>query len=492
MPSSNLPPSSPLPSSPSRATDDLMDIVQQMTPSKPPDVLRRLRRNLQSIANDVQEDNSSLKRRITDLENQSASTARPRKQRRRGNRAAHADDSVPNPQTIEERTREKGRHFLVQEALFLVDPDVFTVDIDEDFDPRDEFSSDKNKIQGQLRQIMHYLPDDVKRLRTTELISGAFTDGMASQRSSTSNRLRGASLSKIVDNVKPFETSSGRFNAFAELIGYQPGTDTREPYYSKLDVPLLYDAWQGKKDLNSLFRNPIILKTYASVIRGPNGADGLFSGKLKRPVAKTVDKMYKIHCSVPGAIVNSTILSIWLHSADTQLVEIGDETGINYRERHSYYLQRILDGLADNKAWAVGLLAHWDQILFPDADKPRDHGGSAANDRLEAEDDDEDFFGSAPAHETLPAPSTTEAPRLSSPSPSNNDDGRRSSSPTPLPRRSISSSNPSRRHPEPARPSSPPSRRSEDRRIPGTSTSGARHDRAAPAQSQSARNIYRR
>ncbi|KAJ7196838.1 hypothetical protein GGX14DRAFT_303646, partial [Mycena pura] len=211
-----------------------------------------------------------------------------------------------------------GRHFLVQEALFLVDPDVFTVDIDEDFDPRDEFSSDKNKIQGQLRQIMHYLPDDVKRLRTTELISGAFTDGMASQRSSTSNRLRGASLSKIVDNVKPFETSSGRFNAFAELIGYQPGTDTREPYYSKLDVPLLYDAWQGKKDLNSLFRNPIILK------------------------------------------------SIWLHSADTQLVEIGDETGINYRERHSYYLQRILDGLADNKAWAVGLLAHWDQILFPD------------------------------------------------------------------------------------------------------------------------------
>src|ERR1700761_2086047 len=116
---------------------------------------------------------------------------------------------------------------------------------------------------------------------------------MASQRSSTSNRLRGASLSKIVDNVKPFETSSGRFNAFAELIGYQPGTDTREPYYSKLDVPLLYNAWQGKKDLNSLFRNPIILKvrrpqltfsaltlfakTYASVIRGPNGADGLFS-----------------------------------------------------------------------------------------------------------------------------------------------------------------------------------------------------------------------
>ncbi|KAJ7128627.1 hypothetical protein C8R44DRAFT_193301 [Mycena epipterygia] len=165
--------SSSPPSTPSRATDALLDLVQQLTPSRPPDALRRLRRNLQSGANDIREDVSSLKRRITDLENSAAITARPRKQRKRLNRAAHADDSITNPQTIEDRTREKGRHFLVQEALFLVDPDVFTVDQDEDFDPRNEFSSDKNKIQGQLRQIMRYLPDDVQHLRTTDLIAGA-------------------------------------------------------------------------------------------------------------------------------------------------------------------------------------------------------------------------------------------------------------------------------------------------------------------------------
>ena len=83
---------------------------------------------------------------------------------------------------------------------------------------------------------------------------------MCSQRSGTSTRLRGPSLVKIVDNVQPFATSSGRFTAFAELIGYQPGTDTRDPYYSKLDVPVLYDGWQGNKDVNSLFRNQILLK----------------------------------------------------------------------------------------------------------------------------------------------------------------------------------------------------------------------------------------
>ncbi|KAJ7204516.1 hypothetical protein C8J57DRAFT_1259336 [Mycena rebaudengoi] len=174
MAPSSLPPSS-APSSPSRSTDQLLDLAQQMTPSKPPDVLPRLHRNIQLCANEIKDDVSSLKRRLTDIENQAATTQRPKKQRKHLNRAAHADESIPNPQTIEERTREKGRQFLIEEALFLVNTDVFTVDEDEDFDVSEEFASDKNKIQGQLHQVLKYLPNDVKHLRTKGLISGAVT-----------------------------------------------------------------------------------------------------------------------------------------------------------------------------------------------------------------------------------------------------------------------------------------------------------------------------
>ncbi|KAJ7259019.1 hypothetical protein C8J57DRAFT_1472227, partial [Mycena rebaudengoi] len=397
-----------------------------MTPSKPPDVLRRLRRNIQLCANEIKDDVSSLKRRLTDIENQAATTQCPKKQPKRLNRAAHADESIPNPQTIEERTREKGRQFLIEEALFLVNTDVFTVDEDEDFDVSEEFASDKNKIQGQLRQVLKYLPDDVKHLRTKGLISGAFTDGMSSQCSSTSNRLRGASLAKIVDEIKPFETSSGRLNAFAKFIGHQPRTETSEPFYSKLDVPVLYDGWHGKKDLNRLFRNPILLKIHACIICGPNGADGLFDGTSKRLTAKTVECMYKIRGTTPGVIANAAYLAIWLHSADTQLVEVGDETAINYRERHTYYLQRILDGLANDKAWAVSLFTHWDHILFPDADKPRESVGSAGNRCLEADEDDEDFFGSAAPVEHPPTPTRP----ATSPPPTPQDSTPQNSSPT--------------------------------------------------------------
>ncbi|KAJ7843366.1 hypothetical protein B0H14DRAFT_2585816 [Mycena olivaceomarginata] len=120
------------------------------------------------------------------------------------------------------------------------------------------------------------------------------------------------------------------------------------------------------------------------------------------PAAKTIEKMYKIKFSMLGAIVNASILAIWLHSADTQLTEIGDETGINYSERHSYYMQRIVEALASKKAWALDLVAYWDRILFPDADAPQ--STLAGDRRLEDAEDDDDFFDSVPVVESPARP----------------------------------------------------------------------------------------
>jgi hypothetical protein len=114
-----------------------------------------------------------MKRRLTDFENQAVSSQHPRKRRKRLNRAADADESIENPNSLEDRTREKGRLFTIQEALFLVDDSVFEVDEDEDFDESAEFTTDKNKIQGQLRQVLRYLPNDAKPFRSTTLVSGA-------------------------------------------------------------------------------------------------------------------------------------------------------------------------------------------------------------------------------------------------------------------------------------------------------------------------------
>ncbi|KAK6983846.1 hypothetical protein R3P38DRAFT_2807856 [Favolaschia claudopus] len=414
MPHSSLPPSSP-PSSPTRATDDLLDLLQQLSPSKPPDVQRRIQRDIQARTNELRDGVGSLKRRLTDAENQSISQAQPKRQRGRFNRAAQADDSVEDAASIEGAAREAGRHFVVQESLFLVDTAVLTVAIDPDFEPATEFDSAKNRVQGQLLQVMHYLPEDIHRHRTTRLVANSFEDGMKSQLSNTSTRLRGPALRYIVDDTRPFKSSSSRFNAFRTDIGYQTGTATKEPFYSKTKVPILYLT--GVQDLDGFLRGPVLLNIYASIIRGPKGAEGLFEGKSKRTGNRFVEKIYKIKS------VNTGAIAIWLHSADTQLVEIGDETGINYRERHSYYLEKLLEAVSDEKPWALGLLDYWNHIFFPELDDVKNLNDGmrvAGNQDLENEEDDDDFFISGrrspspiqiPQEQRAPSPLPPSPPR---------------------------------------------------------------------------------
>ncbi|KAJ7874547.1 hypothetical protein B0H14DRAFT_3131024 [Mycena olivaceomarginata] len=71
--------------------------------------------------------------------------------RKRFYRADDADDSIPNPVTLEEKVREAGRHFVVVglvEAPFLVDVRlIWTVELKEDFDFAVEFESEESKTK---------------------------------------------------------------------------------------------------------------------------------------------------------------------------------------------------------------------------------------------------------------------------------------------------------------------------------------------------------
>jgi hypothetical protein len=77
------------------------------------------------------------------------------------------------------------------------------------------------------------------------------------------------------------------------------------------------------------------------------------------------------------------------------LVQVGDETTIDYGHRLRIYLRRIREGLRDKKAWAIGLFEYWDRILFPNADKDNDY--AAACDELEDDDELDNIFSEAPS-----------------------------------------------------------------------------------------------
>jgi hypothetical protein len=62
----------------------------------------------------------------------------------------------------ETRIREAARHFALTQAIFLIDDDVMNTEEDNSFDFDKEFDSTKSERQGQLRDILAILPDDVK------------------------------------------------------------------------------------------------------------------------------------------------------------------------------------------------------------------------------------------------------------------------------------------------------------------------------------------
>ncbi|KAJ6459763.1 hypothetical protein C8R47DRAFT_1081161 [Mycena vitilis] len=335
----------PTPSSPFH---DILNLTQQLTPSKSPNTLRRLRRQLQLQANDVQQEHVNLKRRAVDAEHQNDTSRRPRKTRRRGDRARDVDDPDLNAQAVEARIRQAGRSFALQKALFVADDDVFDTKLADDFDFNREFASSQNERQAQIRDILAMLPD------------------------------------------------TSRLDNFGTRLGYKPGTTDSAPSWPRWAVPILYDRWEGVVDVDHLFRGEMSIMVFVSVVRGPKGAEGLFEGLSKLSQARCLERIHKIKRATPCVISIGSILTIWLFSPDTQLLRVGDETKINYARRHRHYVRRIREGLRDKKTWAINLLKYWDSIVFPNADKAGEHDTMECE---EPEDDDDldDIFDHAPS-----------------------------------------------------------------------------------------------
>ncbi|KAJ6480991.1 hypothetical protein C8R45DRAFT_1100559 [Mycena sanguinolenta] len=403
--------------------NELLTLTHQLTPSKTPRTTRQICEDIQAITNEAIDSHGAVKRKLADVTNQLGSTRPPRKRRLRNNRADEAPAEVKNPTSIEERTRGAGRHFVIESGLFLFTDIHALLETDEDpnFDENTEFDSEVSRIQGQLRDVIALLPQDARLVRKEGFIADSFNDGMGGQRSTINTRLRHESLAHIIDgitfqdgdgiNVKDFDSSSSRFNAFAERIGYQAATDDADAFYTPLKAEVLFEDYDGTMNIDKVFRGPVLLKIRASIIRGPQGAKGLFEGKSRLPSAQVIQRLYTIEHTTPAAIAICAVLAIWLFSADTQIVPDGDETKIDYKFLFQTFLRQICEGLRDEADWALGLFRHWDAVLFPNAEHSYGQAASANRQAVHADIDamDAAFKAAAPPRDGSHPPDTTQA-----------------------------------------------------------------------------------
>ncbi|KAJ7612795.1 hypothetical protein DFH06DRAFT_1243120 [Mycena polygramma] len=411
--------SSPTP--PTTPHNELLELTQQLTPSKTPRTTRQLCLDVQLHANNASDAYGSLKRQLADLTNQVGNAPPRRKRRLRHSRATAATDDVENPVTLEERVRSAGRHYAIEYGLFLHTDvvELFATSVDPDFDEAKEFDSEDSQVQGQLRDILSTLPNDAKdpQIRKHEWIAKSFYDGLSGQLGNFNTRLRQDSIVHIAANTKfkdfsqdppadvsvnvdDFDSSSSRFNAFARYIGYQEATPGTDAFYSPLKAQVLYKDYDGTMNVYKIFRGPALLSIY---------------------VSNMIERTRHIVRAIFGAIVNSSVMGMWVYSADTELVAEGDETQINYRFLWLTFARQISEGLREDADWVKDLFNYWNKIIFPHTDNsPAEAMSTNRRAVLEEVDAMDAAFRAA------------NAPRITSPRATSPDPDRRT---TPSPRR---------------------------------------------------------
>ncbi|KAJ7263887.1 hypothetical protein C8J57DRAFT_1333101 [Mycena rebaudengoi] len=398
---------------PDNNTDVLRELANQLTPSQSQGFLRGLRHRILDGISDQDEVVNGLKRRAVDAENE---VQNPTKRTRtsRNHRTDGAQD-LPTGCTGPElaaRIRRYGRKFVILCGIWLAlgEDDVqafFSTSFDEDYDPELRFNGaidESGERQAQLREVVDILPEDLVEYTDREWFARSFDDGMRNQLNNTTSRLRRDGLYNIIHGLKidppersdddedeaPFEdrvpikvtvsmlaTPELRSQYFKVLIGWR--ADTSE--YSIYGVPLLHGNESDTLDFNELFRHRLLLKVFASIIRGTRGPVGLMKKKSKLPRAECMQRTFSIGFTTPGAITSCAILVPLRRSARV--------TGINYYERHKLYLQKILDGLRLQHRWARDLFLFWDSHLFPELKGSHFGGGVSREEERQREEIDD-------------------------------------------------------------------------------------------------------
>ncbi|KAJ7759512.1 hypothetical protein B0H16DRAFT_1415712 [Mycena metata] len=201
----------------------------------------------------------------------------------------------------------------------------------------------------------------------------------------------------------------------------QRATADAAAFYSVLKAEVLFLDYDGTMNVDKIFRGPLLLIIYVCIIRGPQGARGLFEGKSKLPAANVNQRKYRILRTMPAAIAASGVWAIWILSADTQLSSggEGDETGIDYQHYFETFMRQICEGLNSKAEWAFELFRYWDDILFPNAEDSLGQATAVNHQAVNADIDAMDeAFRAAPRREVTPAATPSPQPQSLSRSPS--------------------------------------------------------------------------
>ncbi|KIJ28810.1 hypothetical protein M422DRAFT_88393, partial [Sphaerobolus stellatus SS14] len=230
--------------------------------------------------------------------------------------------------------------FTYMSILWLHQPsETFQLSWDEEYNPPDHFHSEDGWLQAQFRDVI------------------LCSDSMHQQRSNASSRVRpeaGAAIFRCTDME-----FANRADMFRELIGWISGDDTSGSY--KVLAPILFRDYEGQMDKWKIFRNPILIRTYAALMLGPSSVKKAKGSDLyvRDTSHCNLELIWGVRSVTPASIAASAILARFSASADNSFQPVGSVTGIAYQQDFEFYLKYLCEGLRTKKPSVISLFEEW-------------------------------------------------------------------------------------------------------------------------------------
>ncbi|EJD36748.1 hypothetical protein AURDEDRAFT_188282 [Auricularia subglabra TFB-10046 SS5] len=339
-------------------------------------------RESEQRVNDVEEQNATLRRQLAEITNMS-------QRRARGSTNAPSDneDEAPAAKRVEtidapgakapraalaEDAVQAGRKYAMDGMPWLLGHppwEYFKTERDENFDPKARHDSDRNRVQGQLREIYNMLPTQLKPHFQEYWFAKEFNYGMRTQVSNTATRMRGDGVHILLPGEADHTLASeDRFEHFKERLGYQPAANGKPANYPPIECPLLHEGpiVDGEYELSKRFKPYYFKLIHILYLRGQMSARQALKheGRIVKPQGDYMQEKHHITFTTPGAVAFCLILGRWVVSADDKLKSTGAQTTIDWQADFNDYLKILQQGLDSRSPTIRALFRDWDRLVF--------------------------------------------------------------------------------------------------------------------------------
>ncbi|KAF7305290.1 hypothetical protein HMN09_00780200 [Mycena chlorophos] len=339
------------------------------------DELLQVAREKEAALHDAEARASTAEKRCTGRHNQCAAQKTPEA------RTPRADDEEKDPADL---ARQAGTLYGLTKGMWLVmsAEKTMAVKLDDGYKEETRFAKRTNRIQGELRDVVEVLPEDLHSQRTKTWVADKFKEGLHNQRWNTASRVRhdiSAVFRTHIDTGATNEDGTKKEihaedlldsttrASWAHLIGGKRNRNNKMEY-EVFDAPVLHGDFSDSFNAKTFLDSKLVMHVAAAFLYGPSKAVFLATGKGTVSANAVMADIHQITHTTPGLVANAAIYTLWTLSNNNTLRETGTQTGINWQTHHQNILEYLLNGVRQRKAGILKLFHAWDDVLFPDTE----------------------------------------------------------------------------------------------------------------------------